>query len=62
MIEPSIEFELESGYPLLMPSVLVCHNCKQERPVLTPYGINPNLALPCSFCGSNDTERMAPSP
>ena len=59
MIEPSIQFEIESGNPWLMPCMVGCNACGVELFNMVAFGIQPDLRFRCELCGSEDTERRA---
>lgn len=57
MIEPSIQFEIESGTPYLMPCIIGCNACGMELFNMVVFGIQPDFRFICEVCGSQDTER-----
>ena len=59
MIEPSVQFEIESGKPYLMPCIIGCNGCGMELFTMVVFGIRPDFRLRCEACGSEDTERRA---
>ena len=58
MIEPSVQFEIESDSPLLIPFVNWCQDCDAECEGWMALGVSPKLIFACKACGSENTERM----